>query len=257
MSFGSGFTSSLRQFGGLPTIPVGHFSGTSRLQLGGVPIMPFGHLGGSGRLQFGHLPVVPSGHFFGSSTLRQLGHLPVVPSGHFLGSSTLRQLGHLPVVPSGHCLGSSTLRQLGHLPVVPSGHCLGSFDLAAVGPLAGRTLRALLARRLGTAPAVPDLADGAAMALVEPLTIRAAGQRHQSRPARAAVAGPPEAGRADLRGRLDAVAHPGRQIIGRVVLVISGLDVLRRSHRADNARPVVELAVQRPRNIVVARHAAR
>ena len=77
----------LRQFGGLPTMPVGH-GVTIRLQFGGVPAMPAGHFCGIGRLQVGHWPIIPRGQCLGGSILRQFGHCPTVPDGQCFGGST-------------------------------------------------------------------------------------------------------------------------------------------------------------------------
>jgi hypothetical protein len=63
------------QFGGTPTVPVGHcLMGIGFWQLGGVPIRPAGQFG----LQLGGAPCVPGGQL-------QLGGVPTVPGGHELG----------------------------------------------------------------------------------------------------------------------------------------------------------------------------
>jgi hypothetical protein len=87
-AFGPCGNRMLRQFGGLPNMPVGQAVGTGRLQFGGVPTKPEGHFTGIGRLQFGHRPIIPLGQCLGGSILRQFGHCPTVPVGQCLGGST-------------------------------------------------------------------------------------------------------------------------------------------------------------------------
>jgi hypothetical protein len=81
---GSGFSVTgvrvrVRQFGAMPTVPVGHGCAMLR-QCGGVPLVPDGHDGCAVARQCGGMPAVPDGH--DGVVVRQCGGMPAVPGGH-------------------------------------------------------------------------------------------------------------------------------------------------------------------------------
>src|SRR6266545_3157982 len=128
-------------------------------------------------------------------------------------------------------------------------------DPVAVGRLAASAGRALL-HHATAAPAIPGQACRAAMAVAPGLPIPAGRRRRRRRGERQALV--PDTAGADRTHRVDERhrrrrAQLGRQVVGPEALVVGGLRVLWWADRVDDARIVVDLAVERLRIIGVAR----